>query len=381
MLIMITLVVFVLLFFNLESKDLSIQELNSQEAAEKYLISISEQSHEEDLSTELLEDGQVFSSDFDYEDGRIYSYYKEEWAEGYIDAVLEIPKIDLRQSIFTGTVEQINHDLDCWLPVTARADYVLGDTHYCVYIHNPRDKSIQISKAQYELTGGDYMILTKDSSVYFYVIDDVYAEWRNKCTDDIVNNMSVAADKLYIFTCGRDDWQGRNLVIEGTMAEVYDVSDWGLNRDRYISEYTSQDDGEIVQKNKDLVLDVSLIDSDIIVSVRSEDYTKLENCKLGIFNADGYLIDNNIINWEGSPITLNSLDPGEYYIGVYECGEHNIPAPYKVTITEDSSTEVQDVAEVNYNESKSLIVVKIVAIIMFISSLITGIMLIFKKND
>lgn len=340
----------ILFFYSNETEDLESQEQISELVAEEYLIYVSQQDdiaspNEGDESSEL-----ELPSDLEYDDNEIYSYFDESYAHGYVDCVLEIPAIDLRQSIFTGTVDQIQHDLGRWLSVTARSDYVLGDTHYCIYMHNPRNKSIKISFAQEKLHEKDYMVVTKKNTVYLYEVTGVFPEWRNKCSDQYVNNMTVDSDRLYIFTCGRGEWQGRNVVIEGTVHSVYTVADWVANKDQHIYNY-KEDVGTIVDDNVEpkepMLMDVKSEGKTITVSLRDKNYKNISNCVIGICNSDGYLLnDMSLIPYNGDSVQIDSLPEGEYYIGVFENNtEYSDPAPCKVVI--DKTTRAQSIITVD----------------------------------
>jgi sortase (surface protein transpeptidase) len=376
----------VLFYFSTETKDIEEQERVSELIAEEYLVQMSQHYNDEnDIVQDEIISGGEYASDLEYNDNEIYSYFDESYACGYVDCVLEIPAIDLRQSIFTGTPDQIQHDLGRWLSVTARSDYILGDTHYCIYMHNPRNKSIRISYAQENLHEKDYMIITKKGTVYLYKVTGVFPEWRNKCTDNYVNNMAVSNDKLYIFTCGRDEWQGRNVVIEGTVHAVYNTQDWLVNKDAYIEEYKkcvgTIVEPEIVEK-QELILMIESKDDDLLVSLCGPNYTNVSNCFIGICNADGYLVEGvkNLIEYNGSSVIIERLPEGEYYIGVYENNtEYNDPIPYKITIDKKTYTQsiVTMVEDANRsNEQTSLI--KSIAIIMFIMAVLLGLTTVFK---
>jgi sortase (surface protein transpeptidase) len=374
----------ILYYFSNETEDIENQELISELVAEEYLIYVSQQSSEgtnQDVEPTVPTD----SSDLDYTDNEIYSHFEESDAWGYIDCVLEIPAIDLRQSVFTGTPEQIQHDLKRWLSVTARSDYILGDTHYCIYMHNARNKSIKISYAQEKLREKDYMIVTKQNHVYLYQVTGVFGEWRNKCTDNYVNNMTVDNKKLYIFTCGRGEWQGKNLVIEGTVHAVYDTSDWVTNKDQYINEY-KKDIGVIIEdpvvEKEQLVMNIETRDQSLIVSLHDENYANVSNCTVGICDVDGYLVEGveNPIPYNGSAIVIPNLPKGEYYIGVYENNTYHLdPIPYKVVI--DQQTHTQSVTTVDQEaleQHQRAELTKSIAIIVSIAAIGLGIIVVIK---
>ena len=380
-----------LFYFSTETDDIEQQEMVGELIAEKYLLSVSQTLDEGNLTTEGDPEDEDSFSDLEYDDNEIFSYFDESYAWGNIDCVLEIPAIDLRQSIFTGTVEQIEHDLGRWLSVTARADYVLGDTHYCIYMHNPKNKSIRISYAQYDLHEKDYMIVTQGQVVYLYEVTGVFPEWRNKCSDNYVNNMATPRDKLYIFTCGRDDWQGRNVVVEGTVHAIYQLSDWMENMDKHIENYKKAV-GTIQQENVEAIsslhMSVEAQDASLLITLTGPNYTSIKNCSIGVCNADGYLIDgdNRVTEYNGSPITMSGLTEGEYYIGVYENEtEYGDPMPVKVIVDKQTYTKkivaVDD--DVQQNEQKENLI-KSIALFMLTTAVVFGfcnIFIVIKKNN
>ena len=372
----------VLWYFSNETEELQSQEQISQIVAEEYLIYVSQQAKIE--STETSTEKEM--SDLDYNDNEIYSYFTEDWAFGYVDCVIEIPAIDLRQSVYSGTSAQIEHDLSYWLPVTAREGYVLGETQYCIYVHNPRDKSIRISYAQENLHENDYIIVTQNSTVYLYKVTDVFPEWRDKCVDSYVDSKDVDSNKLYIFTCARDEWEGKNLVIEGTVYAIYHINDWNENKEEYIEQY-KKNVGLLSKKQeekekKQLIMSVEAKDDKLIVSLENEEHTNIYECSIGVFDSDGYLVQdiNNPIDYNGEEIAISTLPEGEYYIGVYENNtEYKSPPSYKIIINTNKliQTIVQIDQEVEEN-NKTTSIMRIVAIVLLALSIICGAATIIK---
>lgn len=378
----------ILFAFDSETDEMQFQEDIGEQIADKYLIDISKEYLEQENTEIVTGPTETYPSDLEYDDNEIYSYYDESDAHGHVDCVLEIPAINLRQSIFTGTVEQIQHDLSKWLAVTARSDYILGSSQYCIYMHNPRDKSIQISLAQETLKAGDYMVVTQKGTVYLYSITNVFSEWRNKCSEKYVNAFNVGSDKLYIFTCARGEWQGKNLVIEGTVYEAYSLTDWTKNQDEYIAKYKNEINGvisDVIEKNTRTHINLNLSTSNDCISahITSDNYTNA-NCTIGIFNEDGYLldIDNNPIPVENSTIYLPKLSEGKYYIGIYECDENYYSdVSYCVTINKDSSKiDVITFDEQNKSEIQSIQIAKVVAISLIVLVFLIGILIIIKNS-
>ena len=328
---MVFLVGGVLFLWQSETKELEEQEQIGSALADEYLLSISESnlSLTEEETPILLED------EFEYEDNEIFGSYSEANAVGSLDCVLEIPAIELRQSVFTGTPSQIRRNLSKWLAVTGRSDYILGSTHYCIYMHNPTNKSIRISYAQETLVPGDYIVITKDNTVFFYEMTRMFPEWRQTCTKTYTDNMSLSSDWVYIFTCARGEWQGRNLVIEGKLYNTYTLSDWQENAQQYIAEYEGQYEEKTIE---DMLLSMNITENngDIQVTVRRPDGTHALHCAVGLFDNDGYVLGEEFL-YRGSPLTLD-LEEGQYIIGLSSNNtEYGTPMPYQINLSKQKT--------------------------------------------
>ena len=353
----------VLFLWSNETQDMQEQESMGSALADEYLLSVSEGV----LPTIPMEDIPIMDGfdEFDYEDNEIYGSYTEQGALGSLDCVLEIPAIELRQSVFTGTPSQIRKNLARWLAVTGRSDYILGSTHYCIYMHNPTNKSIRISYAQETLVPGDYIVITKDNTVFFYEMTKMFPEWRQTCTKSYTDNMALDSNWLYIFTCARGEWQGRNLVIEAKLYNTYSLADWTENSGKYIAEY----EGQYEQKDvSDMLLSMAITNDngDITVSVTRPDETQALYCSVGIFNSEGYVVGEEF-PYTGLPLTLD-LEEGEYIIGVSsnETG-YGTPMPYKVNLTKKSVeiNTVDKVEEELETSGQSMMIVALVLLGIF----------------
>ena len=330
-----------------ETDDMEEQEYISQLIAEEYLMNVALMAdNENDVETEPPAPIESMPSDLEYDDNYIYKNLSESNAWGYVDAVLEIPAIELRQTVFSGTPTQIEHDLSYWLTVTGRSDYILGATHYCIYAHNPTNKTVRISYAQSDLKVDDYILLTSKGNVYFYSVSGLFPEWREQCTEKYVNNMTLDNKLLYIFTCGRDEWQNKNVVIEGYLVDQYSIADWNANKDDYIQKYKNSL-SPIVEEAKPqepMIMDLTTKNDKLNVSLKTSNYQTITDCTIGIFNMEGYLIDiaGNPFVYDGGVLELPKLDKGNYYIGVYENNtEYLNPQEYSITI--DTKQHIQDI--------------------------------------
>ena len=319
-----------------ETKEMEEQEKISQLIAEEYLINVAQKEEPKVEETAPSEPIESMPSDLDYDDNYIYKNLPESNAWGYVDSVLEIPALELRQTVFSGTPQQIEHDLSCWLTVTGRSDYILGATHYCIYAHNPTNKTVRISYAQEKLKPDDYILLTQKGNVFFYRVNNVFSEWRQKCSDIYVNNMEIDSTMLYIFTCGRGEWQYKNVVIEAKLVDTYSVTDWMENKDKYITEYKNMlNPVEVVKPKEKMVLSLESKNERINVSLTTNNFQTVNNCSIGVFDEDGYLvkIDGNPFKYDGGLLTLPKLPNGKYCIGVYENhSEYLNPQEYSVEI-------------------------------------------------
>ena len=355
---MATLIGGVLFLWDSETADVESQEEIGAILADEYLLSVSESDmllQEEDIAIMTDED------EFDYEDNEIFGSYSEANAVGSLDCVLEIPAIELRQSVFTGTPSQIRRNLARWLAVTGRSDYILGSTHYCIYMHNPTNKSIRISYAQETLVPGDYIVITKDNTVFFYEMTRMFPEWRQTCTKIYTDNMALDSDLLYIFTCARREWQGRNLVIEGKLYNTYTLSDWQTNSQQYIAEYEGQYERKEVS---DMLLSMNITNENdkIKVEVTRPDETQALYCSVGLFDEDGYVIGNEF-EYTGTPLYLD-LPEGSYIIGISSNNtELGTPMPYQVNLTKQK-TEINTIDVIEETIEQKGNTMKLFAIIL-----------------
>lgn len=326
-----------------ETKDMESQEQLGQQMADAYLLSLTEK-HFDTEAEEETNDYDLEIDDLEYQDNQLFGSHTEAEAVGTLDCVLEIPAIELRQSVFTGTPAQIQRNLSRWMSVTCRSDYVLGSTQYCIYMHNPTNKSIRISYAQETLVPGDYITLTQNNTVYFYEMTRMFPEWREVCTSSFADNMALDSSLLYIFTCARREWQGRNLVIEGKLYNTYDLSDWQENSDKYIAEYKGQYSSNETLTQESLNLDITNEEDMLKISVTRPDGCQALHCSVGIFDDDGYLI-GDAYPYDGLPISLN-LPLGEYIIGIYKNEtEYNSPSPYQVNLQKKETVKIQTLDE------------------------------------
>ncbi len=174
------------------------------------------------------EEGQTekrWSDDTYYEkDGVTYT---PDYAAGTLDCVLIIPEIELCRGVYTGTWTEIYHNLDVWMATTARPDYVLGETHYCIYGHNTPRLNLSFNRLQ-SLSVGSIFYLINEDGAYQYQVTAILGISRSdstKYTDDF----SIDNDKCYIITCGRNEYRYLDLIVEGSLESVKNIDEINLD--------------------------------------------------------------------------------------------------------------------------------------------------------
>ena len=176
------------------------------------------------------------AEDLNYTDDAYYSrdgiVYTPDYAQGVIDCVLEVPSVKIRRGVYTGTWEQIDYDLNIWMVTAARPDYVLGQTHYCIYGHNHTVQNLSFNRLQ-KVQVGEKFYLTSDTGRYVYNITNVFAVSREDATSDYVNNFNLGSDKCYLITCGRDDgvrnFRYLDLIVEGTLEKHMTLEEYAAS--------------------------------------------------------------------------------------------------------------------------------------------------------
>ena len=152
--------------------------------------------------------------DTNYEDN-LYRF-SPEYAEGVIECVLEVPVAKIRRGVYTGAIE---HDLDLWMVVAARDEYVLGQTHYCIYGHNSTKQDLSFNNLQPNCKLGDTFTLTNEEGVYEYTITKLFSESRSRVTKNYVDNFNIDKNLCYIITCGRNEHRYKDFIVEGTLTK------------------------------------------------------------------------------------------------------------------------------------------------------------------
>ena len=276
-------------------------------------------------------------------------HYTPDYATGTIMGVLEIPSIELRRGIYTGTWEDIAHDLEAWMTVQARPDYELGETHFCIYGHNAVSQELSFNKLRY-VQIGEYFIITSGDKVYYYEVTDFFANWRESVTRDIVDNFDISKDKCYIITCGRDEYRWRDIVLVGDLKEVYTLEEWEKGEIHYY-EVLKNDYKKIGVRNEKekALLQISASEGQLDVTVTDESGSPLSDISIGIYDQDGFLVKDE----EGSEMSFMSdengqiraeIAPGQYVVGiesdVYYTSDYDVQITEKKLKTEEAKKEL-----------------------------------------
>lgn len=149
--------------------------------------------------------------------------YTPDYAQGTLDCVLIIPKIQLCRGVYTGTWEDITHNLDVWMATTARPDYVLGETHYCIYGHNTPRLNLSFNRLQ-SLEAGDAFYLVNPDGVYEYRVTDILGVSRSE-SSRYTDDFTISSKKCYLITCGRDEYRYLDLIVEGTLKSLTPIDE------------------------------------------------------------------------------------------------------------------------------------------------------------
>lgn len=142
--------------------------------------------------------------------------YTPDYAKGVIQCVLEIPSVQIRRGVYTGTWEEIRHDLDIWMVTAARPDYELGKTHYCIYGHNHTVQNLSFNRLK-DIKEEDYFTLSSEKGIFTYKVSEIFALWREEVTKSIVDNFSLSEKECFIITCGRGEYRYKDLIVKGIL--------------------------------------------------------------------------------------------------------------------------------------------------------------------
>ncbi len=151
--------------------------------------------------------------------------YTPDYAQGYVQCVLEIPSVKIRRGVYSGTWDEIRYNLNIWMVTASRPDYELGKTHFCIYGHNHTQQDLSFNRLK-DVKTGDLFSLTSDQGYYEYEVTGVFAVTREKATSDFVDNFCWPREKCYIITCGRGEHRYLDLIVEGTLKRELTIEEY-----------------------------------------------------------------------------------------------------------------------------------------------------------
>ena len=175
---------------------------------------------EKDSSTELEKNEEEWEDNVWYvRDGIRYT---PDYAKGFLECVLEIPSVKIRRGVYSGTWEEIQHNLDIWMVTAARPDYELGKTHYCIYGHNHTVQNLSFNRLK-DVKKGELFKLTCEKGIFIYEVSEIFAWWREEVSEKLVDNFNLSANECYIITCGRGENRYKDLVVKGILQSKKEI--------------------------------------------------------------------------------------------------------------------------------------------------------------
>ena len=229
-----------------DEEDQSTEE-ESKAAEEESEEDSEEESSEEESSSEAETSTASRIPEGSWDDPNYYVRngvtYTPDYAIGELMGVLEIPTAGIRRGAYGGSWEAIVHDLDIWMVTVARPDYILGETHYCIYGHNHTVQDLSFNRLK-DVRPKDVYTYTTEDGVYIYDVTRIFADWREQVTWDYVDNFTISPDKMYIITCGRGEYRYKDLVVEGTLRMVVPIDEFAEDPDYYMYELREEESTE-----------------------------------------------------------------------------------------------------------------------------------------
>jgi len=175
---------------------------------------------EKDSSAELEKNEEEWEDNVWYVRDGIH--YTPDYAKGFLECVLEIPSVKIRRGVYSGTWEEIQHNLDIWMVTAARPDYELGKTHYCIYGHNHTVQNLSFNRLK-DVKKGELFKLTCEKGIFTYKVSEIFALWREEVTEKLVDNFNLSANECYIITCGRGENRYKDLVVKGILQSKKEI--------------------------------------------------------------------------------------------------------------------------------------------------------------
>ena len=146
--------------------------------------------------------------------------YTPAYAEGTVLGVLSVPAAGICRPVFTGTEEEIRHDLDIWMVTAARPGMVPGRTALVLYGHNHTRQDLSFNRLQPDVGVGDVFTFTAPEGIFEYEVTRVFAMSREAVAEELAGNVSLSPKLCYIVTCGRGEYRYRDFIVEGTCVRV-----------------------------------------------------------------------------------------------------------------------------------------------------------------
>ena len=345
-----------IVFFRSEEVEGYVRQYREEQIAELYLQDIQEKSRNENVSVQAEpektdEDVKKEESiapadqvDLNYTDDNYEVIggvrYTPDYAAGQLDCVLEIPKIKMRRGVYTGTASEIQHDLDIWMTTTAHTDYVLGETHYCIYGHNSPTQSLSFNDLKH-VGVGDIFLLTTEDYVYLYDVTDFYPQWRELVKKEITDNFSLSTDKCYIITCGRDQYRYKDIIVEGTLREKYTIDEWFGTEIEIVPKGPEVIPANIVSVKEETSLRAFLQGEKLRLCLESKAGSPARGAELCIADSDGLFLKNyqwNFVTDQNGivDVPVSAFQTGVYYtVGVLNVGDieqYEMPADLEFMI-------------------------------------------------
>lgn len=354
-------------FFRSEETEGYIRQYQEEKIAELYLRDIRSRDQEGSEAPEPSEDshmvrpetennhtaehatGPADQVDLDYADDNYEVIggikYTPDYAAGHLDCVLEIPKIKMRRGVYTGTASEIQHDLDIWMTTTAHTDYVLGETHYCIYGHNSPTQSLSFNELKH-VEVGDVFLLTTEDSVYLYDVTAFFPQWRELVKKEITDNFNLPAEKCFIITCGRDQYRYKDIVVEGTLREKYTIDKWLGTEIEILPEEPEVISGNIVSMKEETILSASLQGETLRLCLESKAGSPVQNAELCIADSDGLFLKNNQWNLVTDQNGIVDVPVSAFQTGVYyTAGTLNIGDTDQYEMPEDLEFMIRERSE------------------------------------
>lgn len=181
---------------------------------------------------EILEKWFDTSEDKNYLMGKDGTVYTPEYASGRMLCVLSVPTAGIRRGVYTGTVEDIAHDLEIWMVTVANTDMVPGKTPMTIFGHNHPSQDLSFNNLD-DVKLGDKFYIYSTTGIFEYETTDIFIMGREEVTQKLGADLTRPIEKCCIVTCGRD-WMPVNgvssryqdYVVEGTLTKRMSLAEY-----------------------------------------------------------------------------------------------------------------------------------------------------------